>query len=532
MTAQAPAEPAERAPAYNLLDEPWLPVRYLDGSTETLGLLALFERAAQIEGLAETSPPNLVAMKRLLLAITHRALSRRLGRWTDRDRAGWHAQGLPGGVVADYLMHWRDRFWLFHNDHPFMQVAALASAAETRDKLKPWTQVALSSANGDTPVVFDHAIDRKPVAVDAAEVLRHMLGFQQFVPGGLVQVFKVADKGGPLANAAAAIPVGDSLLQSLLLALHPAPDEQGHDLPAWERPAVAVAQLLADPKPATGCCDRYTRLSRAVLLLPDQAASRPSVRWLRFGAGTALLEDDNAPDPMASFRPGSDGLVRMGFTEGRAMWRDLGALLPDVTGKLAQPAAVLNWAANLHVARNAWDADQAVMLAGLCSNKAKLVRWRAELYRLPVSSLSEADLGAAVRNQLQRCDDLFYPLRTLAADLLAQTMPDPSSKDTRARARAVLDASPFGPTFFAAAERRLPRLLALLGTTELAAAHLEWSAALLQAAQGAWAAARAMLGTSGTALRADALTHGRFLALIHPLRPAIAPPHLAKEATP
>lgn len=532
MTPQPQVDPIAQAPAFNLLDEPWLPVQYLDGRTAEVGLLALFEQAAQIEGLAETAPPNLVALYRLLLAITHRALTRQLGRWTDRDRARWYAQGLPPGVVADYLAHWRDRFWLFHPDQPFMQVAALASAEETRDKLKPWTQVALACANGDTPLVFDHSIDRQPVAVRAAEVLRHMLGFQQFVPGGLVQMFKVSDKGGPLANAAAATPVGTCLLQTLMLSLHPAVDIAEHDLPTWEKPTVTVMQLRAEPTPATGCCDRYSRLSRAVLLVPDPVEYKPSVRWLRFGAGLGLLEDDNAPDSMASFRPGTNGLVRMSFTEGRAMWRDLGALMPDATGKLAQPAAVLSWAINLHLARNDWDADLPVMLAGLCSDKAKLVRWRAERYRLPSSTLCSADVSKAVRDELRRCDDLFDPLRKLATELLWQTMPDPSHKDTKGKARALINAGPLGSSYYAIAERHLPALLQLIGRGDLAAAHVEWSAALLLAAQAAWAAARGMLGTSATALRADALTHGKFLALIQPLRPVIEALRHAEEATP
>ena len=525
------------APAFNLLDSPWLPVRYLDGRNAELGLLALFEQAAQIEGLAETSPPNLVALYRLLLAITHRALTRHLGHWTDRDRARWYQQGLPAGAVLDYLTHWRDRFWLFHAEHPFMQVAALATADETRDKLKPWTQVALESANGNTPVVFDHALDTEPTSAEAAVVLRHLLGFLQFTPGGLVKVFRGSDKSGPLANTAAALPLGASLEQTLLLALHPAARPAESDVPSWESPALAMAQLLADPTPATGCCDRYTRQSRAVQLVLDAGQTQPAVQWIRFGAGRGLAEDDNAPDPMASYRPGSTGLVRMSFTEGRALWRDMGALLPDVTGQLAKPAAVLSWAANLHDAAGAWDAEVPVLLAGLCSDKAKLVRWRAERHALPSTGLCDAEVGAAVRGELRRSEDLFHQVRTIATELLARTMPDPKSKDTRARARAVLDAGPFAATFFASAERRLPVLLRLIGQDDLDAAHAEWSAALLAAANGAWDAARGMLGQSAAALRAEALTHGKLLAALRPLRPdptptAIQDPTTAEEAMP
>ena len=45
-------------------------------------------------------------------------------------------------------------------------------------------------------------------------------------------------------------------------------------------------------------------------------------------------QDPNAPDPMSSFRPGTDGWVRLTFNEGRAVWRDLASLVPDASGKL------------------------------------------------------------------------------------------------------------------------------------------------------------------------------------------------------
>ncbi len=517
LAPETPATPPP-APAFNLLDSPWLPVRYLDGRHAELGLLALFEQAKQIEGLAETSPPNLVALYRLLLAITHRALTRQLGRWTDQDRARWYAQGLPADAVADYLAHWRDRFWLFHAEHPFMQVAALATAEETRGKPKPWTQVALELANGNTPVVFDHAVDTDPQPVAAAVLLRHLLGYLQYTPGGLVKVFRGSDKGGPLANTAAALPMGACLEQTLLLALHPAAKTGDVDAPSWESPALTVTQLLADPTPATGCCDRYTRQSRAVLLLPDAALQPAALRWICFGAGRGLEEDENAPDPMASYRPGSSGLVRVTFTEGRALWRDLGALLPDATGQFAKPAAVMSWAANLHDAAGHWDAEVPVLLAGLCSEKAKLVRWRSERHALPSTSLCRADVAEAVRGELLRSKDLYQQVGAIATELLARTMPDPTSKDTRARARAVLDAGPFAATFFASAERRLPVLLRLIGQADLDTAHAEWSATLLVAANCAWDSARGMLGQSAAALRAEALTHGKLLAVLRPFR--------------
>ena len=82
---------------FNLLDEPWIPVRLSSGTVEDVGLLALFERLGEIAALAETSPPTLVAMHRLLLAVTHRvdrleAFDRVLE--LDAGRIVWEGSGL------------------------------------------------------------------------------------------------------------------------------------------------------------------------------------------------------------------------------------------------------------------------------------------------------------------------------------------------------------------------------------------------------------------------------------------------------
>ncbi|MDP1532197.1 MAG: type I-E CRISPR-associated protein Cse1/CasA, partial [Rubrivivax sp.] len=196
-------------PAFNLLDEAWLPVRWLDGNTNSIGLRELFARSASITGLAEPSPPAFVALHRLLLAITHRALTLHQGRWTDADRARWYHEGLPLQAFEHYLEKWRARFWLFHPTQPFMQVAALANASQLQS-LKPWTQVSLESAGGNNPVIFDHSVDDAPSTVSAATVLRSMLGCLQFTAGGPVKVLRKDGYGrkGALFDSAAILPTG------------------------------------------------------------------------------------------------------------------------------------------------------------------------------------------------------------------------------------------------------------------------------------------------------------------------------------
>nr|WP_298163996.1 type I-E CRISPR-associated protein Cse1/CasA [uncultured Pseudomonas sp.] len=503
--------------SFCLLDEPWLAVRMHDGQVLELGLLELFERASEIGALAETSPTSLIAQYRLLLAITHRAITQAQGRWTDVERMRWYRDGLPLAAIRDYLQRWRERFWLFHSQHPFMQVAALAEAEETRDKHKPWTQISLASANGNTPVVFDHSCDLTPRPILPADALRTLLGFMQFTPGGLVKTIRDSDKAGALANTAAVMPLGASLAQSLCLALHP-PTQAGHeDLPCWELNPPSITQLRNDPLLATGPNDRYSRQTRAVLLLPDEQGQ---VQWIRFAAGIALGDDIQAPDPMASYRAGSNSLVRLSFTEGRAFWRDLPALLPDAEGLACQPAAVLGWAANLQFLLGS--SQQPLLVAGLASDQAKLLRWRSESITLPTALLASPECANELRIYVRRAEELFGAIRKLAASMLAETLPDPGSKDTYARARSLFDSGPAAALYFASVERSLGQVMRLLGSgdlDDLDKAEAQWQQTLLAAALAAWQAVREGLGRSPRALRADAKLYPRLLALLHPLRP-------------
>ncbi|MGL4734469.1 MAG: type I-E CRISPR-associated protein Cse1/CasA [Enterovibrio sp.] len=480
--------------SFNLLDEPWLPVRMANGEVRELGLLALFEQASQVVALAETAPPSLMAQYRMLLAITHRALSAQALNWNLRELLSWHNQGLPTEIITGYLETWRERFWLFHTEHPFMQVAALATAPETCDKFKPWTQIDLASVSGNAPVVFNHALDAAPIVITPAHAIRHLLGFLQCTPGGLVKVFRDADKAGALANTAAALPLGDTLAQTLILSLHPAsPDHE--DLPSWERPALTVANLKAAAVLASGPNDRYTRQTRAVLFHREDDGA---IRWLHFAAGIGLEEDAHAPDPMASFREGSNGLVRLTFSEGRALWRDLPALLPAGGNR---PAAILNNATYLN--KSLKKEQLRFLVAGLASDQAKLLRWRVEQMSLPLALLEIPKATITVRQMLETAETLFSSLKGAAVTLIANTLPDSKQKDTRSRARALFEAGPAAPLFFARAERALMATLQLV-ENDAAAAERQWQQVLKESVLAAWEAQLTSLGGGAEVWSANA----------------------------
>lgn len=509
------------AGAFNLNGEPWMAVRLASGQVVQLGLVEIFERSREIVALAETVPPNLVAQYRLLLAITHRAMSQQFGRWKEADRARWYRDGLPQDAIHKYLEQWQERFWLFHPEHPFMQAAVLQHSDKTRDKQKPWTQISLGSSNGNTPVVFDHAVDTVPTEISPAQAFNTLLGLLQFVPGGLVQVFRVSDNAGALANTAAVIPLGNNLAETLTLCLHPPADTRSNkdeDLPSWERDPLTESQISGDPVFASGPNDRYTRLSRAVLLLPE---NNGNVRWLRFGAGLALADSEGQPDPMASYRAGQKGPERITFKEGRAAWRDLPALVPGPSDEndYRRPAATINYAASLHDELGASSADyQPLLVAGVAGTPkklAKLLRWRMEQIALPANLLADPDRAQLLKDMVGDADTVFGALRWLVQQMVSESLPDPSHADTRAKAKGLVAAGPLSSIYFAVAERALPELMYQLGAGDFDAAEVHWAATLRRAVFDAWSSVVAGLGGTPRGLRAEARFFPRLFGLLN-----------------
>jgi CRISPR system Cascade subunit CasA len=121
---------------FNLLYEPWILVINLEGETEEVSLLTVLQRAHEFRDLAGEMPTQDVAILRLLLATLHATFTRvdaqgnlkpikdapeALNRW----QSLWELGRLPIEPIKTRLCHYEDRFFLFHPERPFYQVAGL-----------------------------------------------------------------------------------------------------------------------------------------------------------------------------------------------------------------------------------------------------------------------------------------------------------------------------------------------------------------------------------------------------------------------
>ena len=336
-------------PEYNLLDEPWIPVRFVDGTITDVGLLELLRRTTDIADLACELPTQSIAIQRLILAIAYRVA-------TPRDARDWVRQwgdGAPTEQMIEYLEHWRDRFYLFGGSFPFMQVADLRTAKDTVSGLE---KLIADVPNGEQFFTTRHG--RALACISASEAARWLVHAQAFDPSG-IRSGAVGDsqvkggKGYPIGPAwcghlGLVWLKGQDLDETLVLNLIPASTAElrGVDSSSewgacsWEasEPETSLRGdfSLLDPSgtPKELSIPRLlTWHSRRIRLVGDSSGV----------TGIVLAQGDKlAPQEMRLYEPQSlwrystpqskkfktDVYMPRKFEAGRALWRSLPGTLP------------------------------------------------------------------------------------------------------------------------------------------------------------------------------------------------------------
>ena len=338
-----------KPPEYNLLDEPWVPVRLLDGTITEVGLLELLQRSTDIADLACELPTQNIAIQRLVLAVAYRVA-------TPLDAEEWLEQleeGAPIEQMIEYLEKWRERFYLFGGQYPFMQVADLRTPKDTVSGLE---KLIADVPNGEQ--FFTTRNGKALERISAAEAARWVVHTQAYDPSGI----RSGAVGDPEVKGGKGYPIGPAWCghlglvwlkgknfnETLLLNLVPAdagdlkgvPVTTEWDWCTWEAST-----------PETSARGNYSRLdpkgtprdlsipklltwhSRRIKLIGDSS-----------GVTSVVLAqgDKLAPQQMQRYEPQSlwryslpqsrnltqDVYMPSKFKVGRALWRDLPGTLP------------------------------------------------------------------------------------------------------------------------------------------------------------------------------------------------------------
>lgn len=389
---------------FNLIIEEWIPCITLDGSSKEFGIRDTLLKAHEIREICDDSPLVTVAIHRLLLAVLYRAFQgpTGMGQWK-----ALYATGAFDGdkSITDYLAKdkWYDRFFLFDDDYPFMQVAKLdLNEYEYKDdgeikKIK-YKSDGLMRLVREAPdkggrILFDHRVGTERPEYEPKQIARMILSAQSYAgtgvaSGGIIDGQKINPtpcQFAPCVDGLCLWLQGENLFQTLIFNLVPR-SLATNDLPAWEDSKILESAKNSWKKPITfaGPIQRFAPLSRFIRVLDR--------RSMFFTNGLKTIAD--AEDPMKSYLRSSDKdqFTPVELRKDKAAWRDAHSLF-SLASTSRKPPASLN-----HIARLFQDgtlpraAQPQANVVGLATAQGKSLLWRHERIPVPVGILGSVDL--------------------------------------------------------------------------------------------------------------------------------------------
>jgi len=335
-------------PRYDLLEQPWLPVRH-GAETEMVGLRDLFRRAHEFEDLAVPVPPAAAGLQRILCAITARVtgLDRSMN-WSDRQVDVLKDGRFDPAAIDAYYHRFLDRFDLFDQQRPWLQDPRLAAQCP---KTSGVNKLVFDRPAGNTQVWFGHHTDASAVPLGTPQAAWYLVAQLYYGAPGMCTSRAVGThqyrnmSAGPLRGAMSYHPLGSTLFESLVAGV-PHPEDDGarsEDRCPWERDE--LPDPLGRPYPATWPGGILTgRYRHAILLVPALAGDEVIDAYLTWGQRNP---PEDRPDPYVVHKRTKQGSwLRLPADSSRALWRDVDALLADnedETRGSRRPSIMTDW---------------------------------------------------------------------------------------------------------------------------------------------------------------------------------------------
>lgn len=168
------ANPADAGNPFNLVENPWIPVRLAEGGRHRLvGLEELFRTGASIQDL-DCAPHERIALLRLLVCITHAAIGAPESPEEWGDFGADLAEKVPAYLRRPEI---KPHFNLLGDGPRFLQVR-ISTAKEPVDV----TKLVFHLATGNNPTHFDHEGGSLGRSLSPAQAAMAILTFQNYYP--------------------------------------------------------------------------------------------------------------------------------------------------------------------------------------------------------------------------------------------------------------------------------------------------------------------------------------------------------------
>jgi len=391
--------------AFDVLQEPWIPVVTSGGEGQTLGLLPALEQAHALRGVACESPLETYAVQRLLIAFLMDAYSpASVGDRVSIFRGGRFDPGILNRYVALCRSEGAS-FDLFDEKRPFMQAAF--DPELDAGKEKPAANLFHALPTGNNHVHFDHRLSTER-RFTAAECLRGILASN---------LFAVAMSGGypSSVNDTPCYYVlleGGNLFETLTLSMLARSECAGME---WDRPKIAWRDStplipkseFADVSVLAG----LTWQPRRISLLPDAGGT---IQTIRLQPGRNFHQNGRWRDPHVSFAINKDGQpYSLKPRLERAPWLDVGVFALSQEDKASIPAAIIRQSGVLLDD----DTPRTLRLFGLTTAKAAYEDWVDDRLNVPGGILMSWEKADRLRSDVDYVESAASLIRRALTEI-------------------------------------------------------------------------------------------------------------------
>jgi len=323
---------------FNLLHEPWIMVMRKDGGTQEISMLELFRKASEYRSLAGELPTQDIAILRLLLAVLHAVFGRYdingtfappkspqavLERW----KALWDKGSFPMEIIEKYLLHFEERFYLFHPEHPFYQVSKKEKFEKdpTGYKASKLNGEMAESNNKDSYRLFLQRSGHQKEFLQISEAARWLIHVNAFDDSAS----KTGTGIGWLGKLGLITAVGENLFETLVLNLVLLKDGGnelwGGESPVWENEKVKREKQVVIPNNPSELLSFQSRWIRL------ESEGNEVVGFEVLG-GSAFSEENSFQEQMTLWRnvtkkTGPPKYIPRQHDRTRQLWRDFSVLI-------------------------------------------------------------------------------------------------------------------------------------------------------------------------------------------------------------
>ncbi len=299
---------------FNVLTEPWIPVRDKQGNVREMGILEVLEKAVELTEITDAMPHYEYGMYRMLFVFLMDVYR---PRKEDDLEDLLYEEEFDLGRIREYVNECNrngERFDLLDEEFPFMQCGRSQWTAEA--KIKSPANLSPVSAAGNNHVHFDHCLE-KDKTFSLKEAAKAVCAVNLFCTSG-AQGYPSTPSGAPPVYS---IVKGNSLFETLVYGMVPVSAERSKDCPLWRSTAaieskkeVAAVSLLEG---LTFPCRRIR-----ILTSEDNVVSA-----VLFEQGMNYVNYDAWTDPYVTYYRSKNGRANLKPSIDKETWRDLDTLM-------------------------------------------------------------------------------------------------------------------------------------------------------------------------------------------------------------